>query len=226
MNPLTPNVTTEGETSARILRSHWNEGMPPQPVTVGGGLSRFVEGWKHMTNDPYILTIVSQGYRLHFTSFYHSIPSMQVPMGNTEIQKVLMGNTKEHNIRVATTHSGVLLQCISHTKDLRRVDIVIDLKQLNAHLDVPHFCMFTMYKLTSEYRKKRRLLVQNRSRGCILSLTDPPRQPEIPSLHLQEQYQFRILPFCPNIAPDVYSPGAHCSGLSPSSRNISTTLSQ
>ena len=35
---------------------------------VGGRLSNFVEGWKHITNDPYVLSIVAKGYRLRFTS--------------------------------------------------------------------------------------------------------------------------------------------------------------
>ena len=42
--------------------------LPPQPAPVGGRLSEFVEGWKRITNDPYVLSIVTKGYRLRFTS--------------------------------------------------------------------------------------------------------------------------------------------------------------
>ena len=46
-----------------------NEGvLPPQVTPVGGRLSNFVEGWKRITNDPYLLSIVAKGYRLRFTS--------------------------------------------------------------------------------------------------------------------------------------------------------------
>ena len=46
-----------------------NEGvLPPQITPVGGRLSNFVEGWKRITNDPYVLSIVAKGYRLRFTS--------------------------------------------------------------------------------------------------------------------------------------------------------------
>ena len=38
----------------------------PQPF--GGRLSNFVEGWKRITNDPYVLSIGAKGYRLRFTS--------------------------------------------------------------------------------------------------------------------------------------------------------------
>ena len=36
---------------------------PPQPAAVGGRLSEFVEGWKLITSDPYVLSIVAKGYR-------------------------------------------------------------------------------------------------------------------------------------------------------------------
>ena len=42
--------------------------LPPQVSPVGGRLSNFVEGWKRITNDPYVLSIVAKGYRLRFTS--------------------------------------------------------------------------------------------------------------------------------------------------------------
>ena len=42
--------------------------LPPQVSPVGGRLSNFVEGWKRITNDPYVLSIVANGYRLRFTS--------------------------------------------------------------------------------------------------------------------------------------------------------------
>ena len=54
-----------------------NEGvLPPQMTPVGGRLSNFVEGWKRITNDPYVLSIVAKGYRLCFTNppFYVKPP--------------------------------------------------------------------------------------------------------------------------------------------------------
>ena len=48
-----------------------NEGVLPPQVglsPVGGRLSNFVEGWKRITNHPYVLSIVAKGYRLRFMS--------------------------------------------------------------------------------------------------------------------------------------------------------------
>ena len=54
---LAPNVLIKG--SPKEPKNSQNEGVPPsQP---GGGLSQFVEGWKHKTNDPYISSNVAKG---------------------------------------------------------------------------------------------------------------------------------------------------------------------
>ena len=48
-------------------RNSQNEGvLPAQPVPIGGRLSQFAEGWKLITNNSYILSIVAKEYRLHF----------------------------------------------------------------------------------------------------------------------------------------------------------------
>ena len=65
--PLRPlenqGVIFEG---ARIKVINNEDVLPRMPV--GGRLSNFVEGWKRITNDPYVLSIVAMGYRLRFTS--------------------------------------------------------------------------------------------------------------------------------------------------------------
>ena len=41
---------------------------PHNQTLVGGRPSEFVEGWKPITNNPNVLSIVTKGYRLRFTS--------------------------------------------------------------------------------------------------------------------------------------------------------------
>ena len=58
-----PPVTNIHVESKGIRVTGRNKGMlPPQPVPVGGQLCQFVEGWKRITNDPYVLSIVAKGY--------------------------------------------------------------------------------------------------------------------------------------------------------------------
>ena len=52
----------------KVTRNSQNEGMPhPQSVPVRGRLCQFVKGWKLITKDPYMLSIVAKEYRLLFT---------------------------------------------------------------------------------------------------------------------------------------------------------------
>ena len=63
---------------------------------------------------------------------------------------------------------------------------VIDLKQLNAHIDAPHFHMH--YKLSADYCRNRRLRFLNRLAGCVLSCTcnNTSRQQEVPMFCLKK----------------------------------------
>ena len=63
-----PKCTWKKKALARAPSRKRNEGVAShwQSLPVTGRLSSFVEGWKHITNDPYILSIVIQGYRLCF----------------------------------------------------------------------------------------------------------------------------------------------------------------
>ena len=64
LKPLGKPSVIFKEISTKVLN---NEGvLPPQVTPVRGRLSNFVEGWKCIMNDPYVLSIVAN--RLRFTS--------------------------------------------------------------------------------------------------------------------------------------------------------------
>ena len=67
-----------------------NEGvLPPQSMPVGGRLYQFVEGWKCITNGPYVLSIVAKEYRLHLMSpplLLHTPWGIRFPEGSQKIQ--------------------------------------------------------------------------------------------------------------------------------------------
>ena len=63
--PVVSDIVNRG--SLEVTRK--NEGvLPPQLVPVEGRLCQFVEGWKRIRNDPYVLSIVAKGYRFRFTN--------------------------------------------------------------------------------------------------------------------------------------------------------------
>ena len=139
-----------------------NEGMlPPQPAPVGGRLSEFGEGWKRITNDPYVLSIIAKGYRLHFMNppLLHKTPldirSAQVleEVQGMREQIYQMLQSEEALTEVPPNSPGFY----SNVFQVRKVSggwyPVIDLKRLNAHIFAPHFCMFTISSVLSTVRK-------------------------------------------------------------------------
>ena len=57
--------------------------------------------------------------------------------------------SEEHNLRNVSRHSRVLFECIHGMQGIWRVASSIDLKQLNHHIDAPHFRMHTISSVLS-----------------------------------------------------------------------------
>ena len=191
-----------------------NEGvLPPQVTSVGGRLSNFVEGWKRITNDPYVLSIVAKGYRLHFTS-----PPL-LPGTNSLGDQISSGSTrnlghagtnfpyapKERDNGVPPNSPGFY----SHVFLVRKASggwrPVIDLKSLNAHIHTPHFRMFTTKSVLS--------FVQRGDYAFKIDLQDAyfhvpihPSSRKYLRFALENRvYQFQVLPFGLNTAPQVFT---------------------
>ena len=112
----------------------------------------------------------SQGVQ---TSFYESTPSKSNPLGD-QVSPGARGNSrhagtnhphasKERDNRGASKLPRILLKRLPGTKSFRRV------------------------ASSSKLHSKRRLRVQNRSAGCVLSHTYPSQQQKVPQVLLREQ---------------------------------------
>ena len=76
-----------------------------------------MEGWKCVTNDPFVSSIVAKGYRLRFTS-----PSASDSLGNTippvdiedpgNVRAEFPNASEERNLRNISRHSRVLCKRI------------------------------------------------------------------------------------------------------------------
>ena len=94
----------------------------------------------------------------------------------------------------------------------------------------PHSCTsfsYVHYKLSAEYHVKRRLRVQNRPAGCILSCTDSAKQQEVPQVCLQKRgVSVSGTSLWSEHSPsDFYSLGAHCDRLPQPSGHFGYSLS-
>ena len=205
-----PSVIFEG-IKTRVINS---EGvLPPQVSPVGGRLSNFVEGWKRITNDPYVLSIVAKGYRLCFTSppLLRQIPwEIRSPQDPREVlgmreQITLMLQKNAGLRRVASSH---------RSKESERS---------HSRSSFP----YVHDKLCSKLRRKRRLRVQDRSAGCVLSRTDPSKQQEVPQVRLRKQgVPVSSTTFRSKYGPSsFYSFGAHGDSVPAPSGGFGDTIS-
>ena len=112
--------------------------LPPQPAPVGGRLSEFVEGWKRITNDPYVLSIVTKGYRLRFMSlevppnssgFYSKVFLVHRASGGWHPVKCLNAHIFAPHFRMFTT---TLL-----SSEHRKGDYTFKIDLQDAYLHVP-----------------------------------------------------------------------------------------
>ena len=114
--------------SIRVTRRNEGE-LPPQSVPVGGRLCQFVEGWKRITNDPFVLSIAAKEYRLRFMS----------PQGTQKIQ----GMREQISLMFQKNTISEKSPDTLVRKASGGWRPVIDLKQLNHHIDALHFRMHT-----------------------------------------------------------------------------------
>ena len=176
----------------------------------------------------------SQGVQ---TSFYESTPSPtnslgdQVSTGSTRN----LGHTgtnfpyapKERDNGGAPRLTRVLLERIPGKESFRRVASSYRSKASER----PHSCTSFPYvhdKLCAKLCRKRRLRVQDRSAGCVLSRTDSSRQQKIPRVRLRKQG----VPVPSTTVRSKHSPssfylfGAHGDSIPAPSRGLGDTISR
>ena len=171
------------------------------------------------------------------TSFYESTPSPSNTLGD-QISPGPRGNSrhagtnhplapKERDNRGASKFPRVLLEPIPGTKSFRRVASSYRSKESERLYSCTSF-PYVHYKHSSKLRPKRRLRVQNRSAGCVLSHTYPSQQQKVPQVRLREQgVPVSGATLRTEHSPSgFYSIGAHSDRLSSPSGDLGDTVSQ
>ena len=187
-------------------------------------------------NDPYVLSIVAKGYRLGFTSpplLRQTTWEIRAPPGARGNSRHAGTNqnhphaSEERNNRGASELPRILLKHIHGTQSFRRVASSYRFKKSEC----PHSCTsfpYVHYKLSSDFCSKRRLHVQNRSAGCVLSRTNSSQQHKVPQVGLRGQ-DVPVLGATlrsEHSPSDFYSIGAHGDRLSSPSGDLGDTISR
>ena len=175
----------------------------------------------------------SQGVQ---TSFYESTPSPTNSLGD----KISTGSKrnfghagtdhpyapKERDNGSASRLTRVLLERIPGKKGFRRVASSHRSKESKRTHSRPSF-PYVHDKLCSKLRQKRKLRVQDRSAGCVLSCTDSSKQQEIPQVRLRKQgVPVSSITFRSKYSPSsFYSFGAHGDSIPAPSGGFGDTIS-
>ena len=190
--------------------------LPPQITPVGGRLSNFVEGWKRITNDPYVLSIVAKAYRLRFTSppLLRQTPwEMRSPQGPQEIlgmrEQITLMLQKNAITEVPPDSPGFYSNVFLVRKASGGWRPVIDLKNLNAHIHAPHFRMFTTSSVLSSVRKGDYAFKIDLQDAYFHVPIHPSSRKYLRFAFENKVYQFQVLPFGLNTAPQVFTRLGH-----------------
>ena len=194
-----------------------NEGvLPPQITPVGGRLSNFVEGWKRITNDPYVLSILAKGYRLRFTSppLLRQTPwEIRSPQGPEEIlgmqEQITLMLQKNAITEVPPKSPGFYSNVFLVQKASAGWRPVIDLKNLNAHIHAPHFRMFETNSVLSSVRKGGYAFKIDLHDAYFHVPIHPSSRKYLRFTFENKVYQFQVLPFGLNTAPQVFTRLGH-----------------
>ena len=190
--------------------------LHPQVSPVGGRLSNFVEGWKRITNDPYVLSIVAKGYRLRFTSppLLRQTPwEIRSPQDPQEIlgmrEQITLMLQKNAITEVPPNSPGFYSNVFLVRKASGGWRPVIDLKNLNAHIHAPHFRMFTTSSVLSSVETGDYTFKIDLQDAYFHVPIHPSSRKYLRFAFENRVYQFQVLPFGLNTAPQVFTRLGH-----------------
>ena len=190
--------------------------LPPQVSPVRERLSNLVEGWKRISNDPYVLSIVAKGYRLRFTSppLLRQTPwEIRSPQDPQEIlgmrEQISLMLQKNAITEVPPDSPGFYSKVFLVRKASGGWRPVIDLKNLNAHIHAPHFRMFTTSSVLSSVEKGDYAFKIDLQDAYFHVPIHPSSRKYLRFAFENRVYQFQVLPFGLNTAPQIFTRLGH-----------------
>ena len=189
--------------------------LTPQSVPVRGRMCQFVEGWKHITNDLFVLSIVAKGYRLRFTSpplLLQTPWEVRFPQGTQKIQGMREQSSLMLQKNVISEISPDTPLFYSNVFLVHKASggwrPVTDLKQLNHHIDAPHFRMHTSSVLSTVKRGDYAFKIDLQD-AYFHVLIHPDSRKYLLFAFKKKVYQFRVLPFGLKVPPQVFTHLGH-----------------
>ena len=175
-----------------------------------------MEGWKRITNDPYVLSIVAKGYRLRFTSppLLRQTPwEIRSPQDPQEIlgmrEQISLMLQKNTITEVPPYSPGFYSNVFLVRKASGGWRPVIDLKNLNAHIHAPHFRMFTTSSVLRSVKKGDYAFKIDLQDAYFHVPIHPDSRKYLRFAFENRVYQFQVPLFSLNTAPQVFTRLGH-----------------
>ena len=181
-------------------------------IPVGGRLIYFLDEWKQITNDQWVLSIIKEGYKLEFVQIPQNtgIKITTVPAKNqiilqTEVNELLQKRAVEY-VNPNDINNGFYSTFFLVPKKSGEMRPVINLKPLNKYLRKQHFKMDTLTSVLN--------LVKQGDWAISLDLKDAYMHIPIFKNHRKylrfcvkkgQYLQFKALPFGPTSAPRIFT---------------------
>lgn len=189
--------------------------LPPPPaplVPVGGRLANFASQWREITDDKYVLSVISQGYAIPFDSpppmtrkpvFFSVRDESHVSLLLAEIDSLLEKRAVE---RVENHQSpGYYSRLFLVKKKNGKLRPVIDLSQLNKHIKLDHFKMETQESVRTTVRDHFWTVSIDLQDAYLHVPVRPTYRKYLRFAFCGQVFQFRSLPFGICTAPCLFT---------------------
>ena len=128
-------------------------------MPVGGRLRFFIDQWKKITDDKWVLSTISKGYKLEFQNIPPDSGVIQTKASaealkiiNLEVEKLLEKGAIEP-VPFVEQHLGFYSTMFLVPKKSGELRPVINLRPLNQYLRTEHFKMDTLSKVLNLVKK-------------------------------------------------------------------------
>ena len=175
-----------------------------------------MEGWKRITNDPYVLSIVAKGYRLRFTSppLLRQTPwEIRSPQDPQEIlgmrEQITLMLQKNAITELPPDSPGFYSNVFLVREASGGWHPVHRSKNLNAHIHAPHFRMFTTSSVLSSVEKGDYAFKIDLQDAYLHVPIHPSSRRYLRFAFENRVYQFQVLPLGLNTAPQLFTRLGH-----------------
>ena len=179
----------------------------PSPVITDIRLQPYYRNWSVITNDSWVLKIVSSGYRLEFTE-YPPLGRVQYTASNSILEEEVHSLLQKGAIQAVPTAdmpNGFYSRYFAVTKKDGGMRPILDLRDLNTYLLPRRFRMVTLESITHLLKRKHWFVLIDLKDAYFHITIHPDHRRFLRFVFQNTIYQYLALPFGLATAPRTFT---------------------